>query len=136
MDETALDFLESLKVPFIKLGSGDSNNLRLIKKAARTGVSSTLPGFSAHTAFRVGMKPYIKFRKIGNGEVKSRLFQIPLVISTGMSDMKTVERIYSAIPHPVGILQCTSAYPTQLSEVNLNVIDTYRRHFPDAVIGW
>ncbi|XP_003746203.1 sialic acid synthase [Galendromus occidentalis] len=98
MDQTALDFLESLEVPFIKIGSGDSNNMRLIGKAAKTG--------------------------------------IPLVISTGMSNMETVERIYSLVSNSFGMLQCTSAYPTRPSQVNLNVIDAYRQRFPRAVIGF
>lgn len=46
MDETSIDFLaEELRVPFLKVGSGDVNNLRLIKRAALkqrfgTGVGS------------------------------------------------------------------------------------------------
>lgn len=34
MDSVSLDFLHSINVPFIKIGSGDSNNLLLIEKAA------------------------------------------------------------------------------------------------------
>ena len=67
--------------------------------------------------------------------MKDTPFQVPLVISTGMSEMVTVERVYSLVRHPVGILQCTSAYPAPPDQVNLNVIDTYRRKFPNAVIG-
>lgn len=35
MDENSLDVLESLRVPFIKIGSGDANNFPLLKKAAK-----------------------------------------------------------------------------------------------------
>lgn len=35
MDENSLDVLTSLRVPFIKIGSGDANNFPLLKKAAK-----------------------------------------------------------------------------------------------------
>ncbi|KAF6211766.1 hypothetical protein GE061_012281 [Apolygus lucorum] len=38
MDPVSLEFLITLKVPFIKIGSGDSDNLLLIEEAARSGV--------------------------------------------------------------------------------------------------
>lgn len=34
MDAVSLDFLHNINVPFIKIGSGDANNLLLIEKAA------------------------------------------------------------------------------------------------------
>lgn len=37
MDEKSLDVLESLKVPFIKIGSGDANNFPLLRKASQLG---------------------------------------------------------------------------------------------------
>jgi sialic acid synthase len=36
MDESSLDFLVKLGVPFIKIGSGDANNFLLLEKAAKT----------------------------------------------------------------------------------------------------
>lgn len=39
MDEPSFDFLKSLpKLPFIKIGSGDVNNVFLLEKAAKSGV--------------------------------------------------------------------------------------------------
>lgn len=35
MDCVSLDFLHSINMPFMKIGSGDSNNLLLIENAAR-----------------------------------------------------------------------------------------------------
>jgi sialic acid synthase SpsE len=35
MDEKSAVFLDSLDVPFIKIGSGDVNNLRLLKLGRR-----------------------------------------------------------------------------------------------------
>ena len=36
MDESSLDFLVQLGVPFVKIGSGDANNFLLLEKVAKT----------------------------------------------------------------------------------------------------
>ncbi|XP_011179326.2 sialic acid synthase [Zeugodacus cucurbitae] len=38
MDEISLDFLNELNVPFIKIGSGDANNVLLLRKAAKMDI--------------------------------------------------------------------------------------------------
>jgi len=101
MDETSAKFLDKINVPFIKIGSGDVNNLRLLRL-----VSS---------------------------------FGRPLVISTGMADMSWVKMIHKTVSELTDkfvLLQCTSSYPTNPDHVNLRVIESYRRHFPDIHIGY
>lgn len=101
MDSNSLQFLKSLKVPFIKIGSGDSNNFILIKEAAATN--------------------------------------IPLIISTGMQDLKGVRKMYETVAEfhkKFALLHCVSAYPTPLADVNLNVINLYKEEFPDIVVGY
>lgn len=64
---------------------------------------------------------------------------LPMIISTGMSDMDTVERAYELVSqfnNNIIILQCTSSYPTENKDVNLRVIDTYKNKFPNAIIGF
>ncbi|MCF7808985.1 MAG: N-acetylneuraminate synthase family protein [Candidatus Marinimicrobia bacterium] len=63
----------------------------------------------------------------------------PMIISTGMSDMDMVKTAIDTIqPYtvPFAILQCTSTYPSKFSEINLNVISTLSREFPEAVVGY
>ena len=63
----------------------------------------------------------------------------PMVLSTGMANMEIVKaavELVSKFNNQIGILQCTSTYPAQFSEINLNVLQTYQREFPDAVIGY
>ena len=36
----------------------------------------------------------------------------------------------------IAILQCTAGYPAEWSELDLRVIETYRRRFPDVVVGF
>jgi sialic acid synthase len=65
--------------------------------------------------------------------------QKPMIISTGMADLKTVEKAYELVRRinpNVAILQCTSSYPTPNNNIHLNVIRTYQREFPQAVIGY
>ncbi len=63
----------------------------------------------------------------------------PMVLSTGMADMEMVSTAVEAImPFNVelGVLQCTSTYPSIFEEINLEVLNTYKTSFPDAVVGY
>ena len=63
----------------------------------------------------------------------------PMIISTGGARMEDVRRIYETVK-PINpnfcILQCTSGYPPKYEELNLRVIETYRKEFPDVIIGF
>ncbi|KAH8382172.1 hypothetical protein KR009_002116 [Drosophila setifemur] len=102
MDECSLDFLVDLKVPFIKIGSGDANNFLLLKKAAG--------------------------------------LEIPLVISTGMQTMDTVERIVRTMEdagkQDYALMHCVSSYPTSPGDCNLQLITMFKRRFPNVAIGY
>lgn len=87
MDPVSVDVLiDILKVPFIKIGSGDSNNPFLLEKVAK------------------------------QTDVKA-------VISTGMSDMEDVQRIFDTFKqhrttqNNFVLLHCISSYPTPLESV-------------------
>lgn len=63
----------------------------------------------------------------------------PMILSTGMADMDMVQTAVKAIEPfevPLAILQCTSTYPSVFEEINLGVIATFKRDFPEAVIGY
>ena len=97
-DFRSIDFLQNLKVPAIKIASGDLKSIPLLRYAVKTG--------------------------------------IPLIISTGGATMEEVNIAMSNVDQAkVGLLQCTAAYPAEASEMNLNVIQTYREEFPQTVIG-
>ena len=56
----------------------------------------------------------------------------PIVLSTGMASMTEVEDAVETVRRhhdQLVLLQCTSAYPAKVSELNLNVIRTYRERF-------
>ncbi|XP_053372672.1 sialic acid synthase-like [Mercenaria mercenaria] len=56
-----------------------------------------------------------------------------------MSDLTIVEQSVRSVlkyNHDLTLLQCTSSYPTPDNEVQLNVIRTYQRMFPNIKIGF
>jgi len=63
----------------------------------------------------------------------------PVILSTGMSTMEQVKDAYNVVNKinaQIAVLQCTSTYPSKFNEINLNVIHTFKKEFPDAVIGF
>ncbi|MEY2817110.1 MAG: hypothetical protein RL275_573 [Chloroflexota bacterium] len=62
----------------------------------------------------------------------------PMIISTGGGTMEDIQRAYDTIM-PINsqlcILQCTASYPAEPEDLNLRVISTYRKKFPDVVVG-
>lgn len=63
----------------------------------------------------------------------------PLFISTGAADMAEVRRAYEAVRKvndQIVLLHCTCGYPTEYENLNLRVIETMKREFPDAIIGY
>jgi sialic acid synthase len=63
----------------------------------------------------------------------------PMFVSTGGATMDDVRRAYEAII-PINpqlcLMQCTAGYPPEWNELNLRVIESFRREFPKAVIGF
>jgi len=65
--------------------------------------------------------------------------ELPMILSTGMANMQMVHEAFAAVHvhnEQVAILQCTSTYPSSFEEINLNVLTTYQKEFPDTVIGY
>lgn len=65
-------------------------------------------------------------------------FGKPIFLSTGGGTFEDVERAVETIlplNAQLCILQCTAAYPCEVDELNLQVIEAYRERFPDLVVG-
>ncbi|HBB6898883.1 TPA: N-acetylneuraminate synthase family protein [Legionella pneumophila] len=88
----------------------------------------------------------IPYFKIASGDLRNlplieyvARFGKPIFISTGGADFEDVQRVYDRIM-PINsnicIMQCTSGYPCEYNELNLRVIETYRKEFPDVVVGF
>ncbi len=82
--------------------------------------------------------------KIGSGEVDqkwllNKIIQTkkPVILSTGMSQIETVDSIYQYFKKnevDFSLLQCTSMYPTPLDKIGINVFEEYRKRY-DVPIG-
>ncbi len=62
----------------------------------------------------------------------------PMIISTGGCSIEDVDRIYDAVSKhgtPFVLLQCSCIYPAPSGVLNLKVIETYRRRYPEIVTG-
>ncbi|MBI4669806.1 MAG: N-acetylneuraminate synthase family protein [Elusimicrobia bacterium] len=84
--------------------------------------------------------------KIASGDVTNvpllkyvAKIQKPIILSTGAASLDDVRRAHEAIMpinRRLAILQCTAGYPAKWEELNLNVIENYKKSFPDIVIGF
>lgn len=91
------------------------------------------------------LKIGIKMIKVASADIKNLYLlekiaesKVPFIISTGGSDMKDVQDAVNLLlkfHNNFAILQCTSGYPAEFEELNLNVIETYMNKFPDQIIG-
>ena len=62
----------------------------------------------------------------------------PTFLSTGGSSMKDVELAYKTftkVHNNLCIMQCTSIYPPKYDQLNLNVINSYKKKFKNNIIG-
>lgn len=91
---------------------------------------------------------YVNAHKIGSGDITwlSMLEYVaergkPVIIATGASDMKDVVRamnVLNQFTDDIVLMQCNTNYTVDKANfryINLNVLTTYRRRFPDVVLG-
>jgi len=61
----------------------------------------------------------------------------PVIISSGMSTMEQIKRGVEVVgAYNLVIMHCTSTYPCEPEELNLNMIKTLRSEFPNNPIGY
>ncbi|MFZ1041251.1 MAG: N-acetylneuraminate synthase family protein [Anaerolineales bacterium] len=61
----------------------------------------------------------------------------PMIISTGMSTMNQIQKAVKIIGEEnLVIMHCTSTYPCEPEELNLKMIETLRKEFPNNPIGY
>ena len=64
---------------------------------------------------------------------------LPLIISKGGANISEVEMAVSTIQkyhNSITLLQCSICYPTNLSDCNIGVLNTFKHAFPDIKIGY
>ena len=61
----------------------------------------------------------------------------PMIISTGMSTMAHIHRAIDVVGDDnLAIMHCTSTYPCEPEELNLKMVETLRKEFPNNPIGY
>ncbi len=61
----------------------------------------------------------------------------PMILSTGMSTMKQIHKSVNVVgTHDLVLTHATSTYPCEPHELNLKMIETLRREFPNVPIGY
>ncbi len=100
--------------------------------------------FSREAADRLHVMQVPAF-KIGSGECNNvpllehvAKLGRPMILSTGMNDLGSVERSVNAIRKynvPLALMHCTSMYPTPYAKVRLGAIDDLAARFPGMPIG-
>jgi sialic acid synthase len=88
----------------------------------------------------------VPFIKIGSGDnTNLQIIKLasstnkPVILSTGMCNMSDVTKSVNTFLQynkQLCLLQCTSNYPCNPNDVNLNVMDTYKQTFNDVIIGY
>ena len=68
---------------------------------------------------------------------KARATGKPLILSSGMSTMEQIRQgVEIAGEKDLVLMHCTSTYPCEPEELNLKMVDTLRREFPNIPIGY
>lgn len=124
---------------------GKSEYLECAKVAKDFGVDFFSTAFdfkSADFLADLDMPAY----KIASGDLKSiQLIEYvakigkPVILSTGGGEMSDIRRAVEAVlkhNKNLALLQCTAGYPPEYSELNLRVIETFRKEFPEVTIGY
>ena len=65
-------------------------------------------------------------------------FNKPIILSTGCSTMKDVIDAFNVLKkksNNFAILQCTASYPCEPEELNLNVINSFKKRFKNILVG-
>ncbi len=91
---------------------------------------------------------YVPAFKIGSGDITwveivkyIASKKKPYIIATGASDISDVKRVYNTcikLNKQIAIMQCNTNYTAEkenFSYINLNVLKTYKKLFPKAILG-
>lgn len=92
--------------------------------------------------------PSVDVYKIGSGDITwIEIIEYiakkgkPMLLATGASDMSDVTRAYNAIKlitNEIVLMQCNTNYTghkKNFNYINLNVLKTYKKQFPDVILG-
>ncbi|WP_440929841.1 N-acetylneuraminate synthase family protein [Candidatus Pelagibacter sp.] len=134
----------SWSYPDIRLELTENDYKKLQKVARNEGVDFfASPWDEKSLNFLIELK--VPLIKIASVEIKNYQFleklsksDIPLILSTGTADEKEVDTAFKLLKknsNNIILLQCTSAYPSKFEEIDLNVINTFKKQY-NCIVGF
>ncbi len=149
----------SLEAKKVKPGNSNKNIFSIIKKCSLSEedeyklykyVKSKKMAFISTPFSKKAVDRLIKFGvnafKIGSGEFNNTplldyisKFRKPLILSTGMNDLKKTKEIYKFLKKrsiKFAFLHTTSLYPTPDHLVRLNSLNEMRKEFSNLILGY
>ena len=133
-DNSQFNMLKKLEIPF-------DWHLKLIEHASSFGIKFLSTGFDEESIDFLHTLD-LDFFKIPSGEITNKPYLkhiaskgIPIVISTGMANMKEIEEALKIFTNngfkkqDITVLHCNTEYPTPLEDVNLKAMNFIRDNF-------
>ena len=128
---------------FLEFGEAEYRELqRYAKEIGITFFATAFDFKSADFLARLDMPAF----KMASGDLTNTpllkhvaQYQKPMILSTGGGTLDDVRRAYDtvlAINPRLCLMQCTAGYPPEFEELNLQVIGTFQREFPEAIVGF
>lgn len=131
-----------------KLELSEDDHYHLLEVCKQNNIKFLSTGFDVESLEFLVDRIKIDLIKIPSGEINNYFllkrtaeYNMQTVISTGMCSLEEVkESIDFLVKHGLDkekltVLHCTTAYPTPMEEVNLNVLNTYKKEL-DCGIGY
>ncbi len=127
-----------------KLEFGESEYKELFDYAKELGISMFATPFDL-TSLDFLEKLNCPFYKVASSDITfTQLIRKiadtgkPVIISTGYASFEDMDRVLNTVDfkNNVAFLQCTSSYPANQKEINLNVIPEMIKRYPKNIIGY
>ncbi len=121
-------------------------HLKLKQYANDLGLIFFSTPFDVNSAIFLHKEIDIPLFKIASADITNKQliecvasFGKPIIISTGGATKKDVVRVYNLLrkkKNDFAIMHCTSSYPTETKDVNLNIIKDMKKSFKNCIIGY
>ena len=128
----------SWSYPDLRVELSDDDYIELQKFSSENGVDFFASPWDEKSLDFL-LKINVPIIKIPSVEIKNLSFlekcsnaKIPIILSTGTATQEDVDialKILSKNNDKIILLQCTSAYPSKLDEIDLNVISTFKKKY-------
>lgn len=143
--KSAMLGFESQREMLKKLEISEEIHIELIKHCRTLSIEFLSTGFDVNSIAML-MRLGINIIKIPSGEITNYPYLKYIgsqgkrvLLSTGMSDLNEIAAAVDVLissgtrSNQITILHCTTAYPTPLSDVNLNALATIKKEFSVAI---